>query len=60
MEKRNAEIRSLIDSSGLMYWQVAEAVGISESTFSVWLRHELSDDRRKKVIQAINLLTEAK
>ncbi|MGG5369579.1 hypothetical protein [Enterococcus sp. AZ196] len=59
--KANKEIRSCIFINGLKNWQVAECVGISDSRFSVWLRTELSDDRKARVEKAISeLLSERK
>lgn len=51
---RNQDIRKMIDDAGVKYWEVAEAAEIAEGTLSVWLRHELSEDRRVKIIEAIN------
>ena len=54
MEVANKEIRDLIAQKGIPYWQVASACGISNSTFSVWLRFEFSEERKAMVIEAIN------
>lgn len=54
MANRNEDIRKMIDDANVKYWEVAEIIGIAEGTFSVWLRHELSEDRRTKIINAIN------
>lgn len=53
---RNKDIRDAIEASGFKHWQVAEAIGISRYTFSEWLRHELTDERREKVEKAIEQL----
>ena len=52
----NLEIRSAISNAGLRHWQVADAVGISEATLCVWLRRPLSNEREKRVTDAINQL----
>ena len=52
----NTEIRNAISNAGLRHWQVADAAGISEATLCVWLRKPLSDEREKRVNDAINLL----
>lgn len=49
----NKDIRLTIRKSGLYNWQVAACVPLSESHFSKWLRHELDDTKRKKVLNAI-------
>lgn len=40
-----------------MHWQVADAIGISPYSLSVWLRHELSGERLDRVESAIAQLT---
>lgn len=52
----NIEIRQAMLQSGLRHWQVAQAIGITPYTFSVWLRQELTETRLKRVTEAINLL----
>lgn len=56
----NSDIRALIYRNGLRHWEVAEKIGISNSTLSVWLRKELPDDKRKRVEQAIKELSESR
>lgn len=56
--KANQEIRDLIYQSRLKNWEVADAIGISDSRFSVWLRTPLKDERRARVTKAISELTE--
>ena len=58
MANRNEDIRKMIDDANAKYWEVAETIGIAEGTLSVWLRHELSEDRRKRVMDAIGTLRE--
>lgn len=54
---QNIEIRSAIDRAGLHYWQVADALGIADSTFTKWLRKELPEDKRLQVMAAIKKLS---
>lgn len=54
----NKIIRDRIYSARLRNWQVAEKVGISDSRLSVWLRTPLSDERKDRVLKAIDELTE--
>lgn len=56
MVKRNDDIRRSIRESGLHQWMVAERLGISEATFTRWLRTEMSDGKKRMVIDAINEL----
>lgn len=55
--KANQEIRDLIYQSCLKNWEVADAVGISDGRFSVWLRTPLNDVRKERVVKAISDLT---
>ncbi|MBO0481804.1 hypothetical protein [Candidatus Enterococcus courvalinii] len=54
--KSNLEIREKIESNRILYWEVAEKVGISQGNLSVWLRTEMREDRKKRVEKAINEL----
>lgn len=56
MVQANKDIRKFITDSGLRQWQVAEAYGLSDTRFSVILRHELSDDKKKAILEAIKEL----
>ena len=60
MERANKDIRKLIDDNDLKHWKVAEQAGIADTTLSVWLRKPLKDERRTKVLTAINELINAK
>ncbi|HIX69972.1 MAG TPA: hypothetical protein IAA27_04555 [Candidatus Enterococcus stercoravium] len=56
--KANQEIRDLIYRSRLKNWEVADAIGISDGRFSVWLRTPLNDERKERVEKAISELVE--
>lgn len=53
MIQANQDIRIAIAESGLRQWQVAEAIGIADCTFCIWLRRELSPEKKKLVFEAI-------
>lgn len=53
---KNLDVRQAIQKAGLKHWQVAEATGISQYTLCVWLRSDLSNERRLRVMQAIERL----
>lgn len=53
----NKNVKKLIRSHGLKQWQVADAIGVSESTLCVWLRHELSPERLRLIQDAISTLS---
>lgn len=54
----NLTIREQILKNGLRYYMVAEKLGIGETTFCRWLRRELSPEREKEVLQAIDELVQ--
>ena len=49
----NKDIRQAIKDANLRHWQVAEALQIHEGNFSRQLRRELSEERKREVLQAI-------
>lgn len=53
MIKRNTEIRAAAKNSGVFLYEIAEKLGVSEPTFNRYLRKELSDGMKAKVLTAI-------
>lgn len=51
------EIEFKILASGFMKWQVAEAIGIADTTFSKWLRRELSEEKKIQILSAIEKMS---
>lgn len=49
----NMDIRTAIMQKGLKNYQVAMLMGVSETTFSKWLRNELPAEKKKEVLEAI-------
>ena len=59
--KANTKIRERIEKYRILYWEVADKVGIAQSNLSVWLRTEMRDERKARVEKAIDeLLAERK
>lgn len=50
----NLEIRTLIKQYRLKHYEVAEVLGINETTFCRWLRSEMTQERKQLVLSAIN------
>lgn len=50
----NKEIRRLIKRSKIYHYEIANKLGISETTFVRRLRNELSEYDRQKVLEAID------
>ena len=55
----NLDIREAIKMHDLRQYQVAEKIGVSEFTFSRWLRNELSDEIKQVIFAAIRELSAA-
>lgn len=54
----NIDVREAIKRARVYGWEVAAALGISESYFSRKLRKELSDEEKTKIFAAIEKLKE--
>lgn len=54
-----AEIKKQILAAGLKVWQVAEAYGVADTTFSKYLRKDFSSENAEKVLNIINQLKKA-
>lgn len=52
MEK-NLAIKSEARKKGVHLWEIAERIGITDSTFSKRLRRELSDSEQENVLEII-------
>lgn len=53
MIKRNTEIRAAAKSAGVFLYEIAEKLDVSEPTFIRYMRKELSDAMKTKVLAAI-------
>lgn len=52
----NADVRQKIKESNVYHWAVADAIGISESTFTKWMRKELPPEKKQEIFKAIEQL----
>lgn len=50
----NREVRSHAIEKGVLLWMVAEALGISDSSFSRKLRRELPAEERERIMAIID------
>lgn len=50
---KNEDIRKAAAENHVCQWEIAERLGISEFTFSRWMRRELPEGTKKKIRQAI-------
>ncbi len=51
----NGDLKKMIRDAGLTQWQVAEHLGIAESTFIRWLRYQLTGERYRLIKNAIEV-----
>ena len=58
-DEPNKEIREAIKNSSLNKYEIAYEIGIADTTFSVWLRKELPEDKKQLVLNAIKKLSAA-
>ena len=55
----NIELRKYASRNNVKLWQISEALGYPhESRFSRELRHELTEEKKQKIIQIIDKLAE--
>ena len=51
--KMNEAIKLKARGAGVPLWKIAEALSISEPTLTRWLRHELPEEKKQKILEAI-------
>ncbi|GGL58022.1 hypothetical protein [Sporolactobacillus putidus] len=52
-QQANKDIREAIERAAVTHWQVADAMGKSQYTLSIWLRKPLKGEKRELVLSAI-------
>ena len=57
---KNVEVRSAYMLAGIKQWQLAEAMGISETHFSRKLRKELPQEEKQTILEIIDRLSKEK
>ena len=53
----NQEIRKAIFESGVKKYEIANALNVTDSTFSRKLRKEFSEDEKEKILKIIDKLS---
>ena len=56
----NYTIKKTLRAYGLYYWEIADHIGVSESTLIRWLRKELSHEKKELLINAAEEIQAAK
>lgn len=54
---QNMEIRELMRKRRIRHYEIAEKLGINETTFCRWLRKEFTPERKQQVIAAIESIS---
>ena len=49
----NEQLKELMRENGIFMWEVAKKLNVYETSFSKWFREELSEDRKKLVLSAV-------
>ena len=57
---KNIDIRTALLVGNIRNYQVAEALNVTEFTFSRWLRQDLQPERKQVIMTAIEKLTNGK
>lgn len=55
---KNADVRQEIKAHRLFQYEVAEELGVSACTFCVWMRHEMSPEKKDSVLAAIHRIAQ--
>ena len=50
---RNKDIRELIKKKRVFHYEVAEALGVTTTTFSKWLQRELPEEKKNLIRSAV-------
>lgn len=56
----NEIIRKELRGNGIKQWELADALNISVSTMTLWMRHELPANKRNQMLEAIHELSAKK
>ena len=58
--KKNREVRDFLKAKRVFQWEVAERLGIHESSLIRWMRTELPEDKKKKIMEAASAIAAAR
>lgn len=56
----NKIIRDALKDTGMYKWELADLLGIHCSTLSVWLRHEMPEEKQREIADDIYAFAKAK
>ena len=52
----NQELKLKAAGAGVKLWRIAEKLGVTDNTLSRWLRSELPDEKKEKILAIIDEL----
>jgi len=52
----NMDIRLLLKANAITVWQLGQKLGVSENTIHRWLRFELPEEKRNRILVAVKEL----
>ena len=59
MKHVNSTIKAKMKLHNMTYWQLADLLGVAESTLYRWFRHELPEDEKQRILEVIRKAGEA-
>ena len=57
---QGSEVRQYILNKGILFWKVADKLGISDGNFSRKLRHSFSEEEYGRIVCAVEELSKEK
>ena len=54
----NVDVKKVLHNRGIVYWQVADKLGIAESTLIRWMRKEMDPEKKAAIYKAVDVLIE--
>ena len=58
MVKRNQELRDRMKAKNVFNWELAEKLGVAESTIYRWMRHQMDDKQMAKMLAIVDTIAE--
>lgn len=55
--RKNQNVREYAKKKGVRLWQIASQIGISEPTITRWMRVDLSSEKEKRILDAIDQIS---
>lgn len=60
MEKANQDIREYAKKNGVFHWQIGDKFGVNDVSFSRWMRHEFSPEKKAQALRYIDEIVREK